>query len=412
MSTKTLTQTNQRAQRRFGIRNLVRMTPGYDFWIHFAIMALAVFGIIMVGSASMGLNTGNNRYLLFTVIKQILYAMIGYVAMVWLSNRFTLKFLKTAYYPSVFIGTTILLLLCLAFREVNGAKAWLRVFIAGTEVSFQPSEIAKIVAYLTVAAYCADVKREARNGFAFLWKPLFIILTMIFVVLVLQSDFGSALVIFIVACVSFLVPSHRQLRGFQIFLKISFWAAVVFAIYILSPAGEHMIEGFSFLAEYQKNRFLSASNPFHDQYNTGYQLINGLVAFATGNWLGTGFGSSVRKYTNFPAANTDFILAVLVEELGYVGFLLLMLLYGIIIFRTFRYAMKIKSERAKVVLIGTATYLIVHMFFNIGGVTGLVPLTGIPLLMISAGGSSMMSFMASVGISQAVIAAYRRKEIQ
>ena len=81
-------------------------------------------------------------------------------------------------------------------------------------------------------------------------------------------------------------------------------------------------------------------------------------------------------------------------------------------FRTFRYAMKIKSERAKVVLIGTATYLIVHMFFNIGGVTGLVPLTGIPLLMISAGGSSMMSFMASVGLSQAVIAAYRRGEVQ
>ena len=87
-----------------------------------------------------------------------------------------------------------------------------------------------------------------------------------------------------------------------------------------------------------------------------------------------------------------------------------MLLYCIIIFRLFRHAIRIKSERAKIILIGTAMYLLIHMFFNIGGVTGLVPLTGIPLLMISAGGSSTMSFMVAVGISQAVIARYEGKE--
>jgi cell division protein FtsW len=200
--------------------------------------------------------------------------------------------------------------------------------------------------------------------------------------------------------------------NFQRVLKILFWLSVAFAVYLLSPMGEHMIEGFDFLKDYQKERFLSAFNPFADPYGNSYQLINGLISFSTGGWLGTGFGSSVRKYTNFPAANTDYILAIVVEELGYAGFCFLMLLYCTIIFQLFRHATRIKSEKARIIMIGTAMYLMVHMFFNIGGVTGLVPLTGIPLLMISAGGSSTMSFMMAVGISQAVISAYRRGEIQ
>ena len=115
---------------------------------------------------------------------------------------------------------------------------------------------------------------------------------------------------------------------------------------------------------------------------------------------------------NFPAANTDYILAVLVEELGFAGFAVLMVLYGIVIFRLLYHARKIKSEKARIILIGTAMYLLIHMVFNIGGVTGLIPLTGVPLLMISAGGSSTMAFMAAVGISQAVIIRHKNGEIQ
>jgi hypothetical protein len=219
-------------------------------------------------------------------------------------------------------------------------------------------------------------------------------------------------VIFVIICVCFLVPNHPQLRGYQRILTILFYGVVLLGFYILSPSGEHLIMKMTFLKTYQIKRFISAINPFMDQYGTGYQLISGLISFATGGWFGKGLGNSVRKYTNFPAASTDYILAIVVEELGFVGFIGLLAVYGFIIFVLLRYAMKMRSEKGRIILVGTAMYFLVHMFFNIGGVTGLIPLTGVPLLMVSAGGSSTMSIMACVGISQAVIASYRRGEIR
>lgn len=180
---------------------------------------------------------------------------------------------------------------------------------------------------------------------------------------------------------------------------------------ILTPYGMGFVQSLP-LKSYQKNRFISAFNPFADQYGTGYHLINGLISIATGGWSGLGFGNSIRKYTQFPAANTDFILAIVVEELGMVGFLLIFIPYIIILWRLFYFAMRIKNEKAQIILIGTAMYLAVHCLFNIGGVTGLIPLTGVPLLMISSGGSSTLAFMAAVGVAQAVISQYRRGLIQ
>ncbi|MDD6369281.1 FtsW/RodA/SpoVE family cell cycle protein, partial [Galactobacillus timonensis] len=182
-------------------------------------------------------------------------------------------------------------------------------------------------------------------------------------------------------------------------------------IYLLTPAGIQLVEMLP-IADYQKNRFISAFNPFADQYDTGYQLINGLISFASGGWRGLGFGNSVRKYTSFPAANTDFILAIVVEEMGMIGFLLIFIPYLIILCRLFHYALHMKSEKGRIILIGTAMYLLIHCLFNIGGVTAMIPLTGVPLLMISSGGSSTLAFMVSIGLAQAVISQYRKGLIQ
>ena len=189
-------------------------------------------------------------------------------------------------------------------------------------------------------------------------------------------------------------------------MMVLFVTVLSISVYMLSQKGASLIEKMTFLQEYQRNRFISAVDPFYDRYNTGFQLIKGLTSIAIGGWFGRGFGQSINKYSQFPAANTDYILAILIEELGYIGFLLLMVLYGIIIFRILSYALLIKSEKAKVVLVGTASYLLIHMLLNIGGVTGMIPLTGVPLLMISAGGSSTMAFMMSLGLCQAIISAF------
>ena len=220
------------------------------------------------------------------------------------------------------------------------------------------------------------------------------------------------LVLFIIFCVTYLIPKNKPLRRSQFVLVILFYVAVVVAIIILSPVGEPLIENLPLLKDYQKGRFINAIDPFQDPYGRGYQIIQSLIAFADGGFFGRGLGQSVRKYMNFPEASTDFILAIFVEELGWVGFLFLMLLYSIIIFRLIHYAKRIKSEAAKIILIGSATYFLVHIFFNIGGITGLIPLTGIPLPLLSSGGTSAVAFMISIGLSQAVISAYKRKELQ
>lgn len=388
------------------------MSSGSDLLIHLAMFALMIYGTLMIGSASMGLAVSNPSYLVKTVVKQVVFVIVGYFIMCKLSNWFRLERLKSKKFPFVIIGMEVLLISCIAFSASGGAHAWIRIPIPGMEVSLQPSEFAKIISILIVAAYLGDVKKIYPRKRDLFVRPLLFIGIYLVTVLFVQHDFGSMAVIFLIVCVCLLIPTHPQTKNFQIFLKVAFWCMVGVAVFILSPLGTHLIESMPFLSTYQKNRFLSAVNPFQDIYGSSYQIVKGLVSFADGGLLGVGYGNSVRKYTDFPAANTDFILAILVEELGFVGFLLLIALYSLIVFRLLYFATKIKNEKAKIILTGTAMYFVVHCFFNIGGVTGLIPLTGVPLLMISSGGSSTMSIMFMVGIAQAVISQYNRKEIE
>ena len=405
-----MTTANQQIVKTKKKTGALRMPYGYDRWIHYSMIFLMVFGIIMVASASMGLAVGNSNYLLRTVVKQVIFSIAGYVAMLMISRSFNFEQLRQ-HMPEAVIIVGGLLLFALVFSAVGGARAWIRIPFPGVDMSIQPSEFAKIMIIMVIAGYFGDIKQQFASTSDFTRRPFGIIAFYILVVGILQSDLGSAVVMALIAFTCFLIPSHPQLRRTQRRLGLLFLALLAFTVVLLTPWGEGLINALP-LKEYQKNRILSAINPFADQYNTGYQLINGLVSFATGGWFGLGFGNSVRKYTNFPAANTDFILAIIVEELGIVGFLAVFIPYCIIIIQLFRYAQKIRSEKAKIILVGTAMYFLIHMIFNIGGVTGLIPLTGVPLLMISAGGSSTLSIMCCVGFSQAVIAKYKQGEIE
>ncbi|MFV0479107.1 MAG: FtsW/RodA/SpoVE family cell cycle protein [Anaerorhabdus sp.] len=388
----------------------LRMPLKYDMPIHICALILGIFGLIMITSASMGL-VSTTLDLVTVVAKQVVFVIAGFVMMLLIARLFSFERLK-ALMPGIIMGTFFLLLFALANDPVGGARAWIRFPLGSTEITIQPSEFAKIVAILVVAYWWADRKPTKKTAWEVIRVPAGIIMGFVFVIAVLQSDFGSAAVLFLISWIVTLIPRHPKLAGLQRGLVILTIVGIVFIFILMSPAGQGIIESLP-LMEYQKMRILSALNPFIDQYGSGYQLINGLISFATGGLWGVGFGNSVRKYTNFPAANTDFILAIIVEELGFVfGFLLITALYGVIIYRLFKYAFKIKSEKGRVILIGTAMYFLIHFILNVGGVTGLIPLTGIPLLMISAGGSSTMASMIALGLSQAIIAQYRRGEIE
>ncbi|MBR2676559.1 MAG: FtsW/RodA/SpoVE family cell cycle protein [Solobacterium sp.] len=392
-------------------RFFLRMPKYADRAVFFSVIVLAFYGLLMIASSSMGLTVGKPLRLALILIKQVVFIAGGYYVMVRLANRFTLDFLKSSHFPTWAIAVIFLLLACLAFPAAGGARAWIRLPISGMDISIQPSEFAKVMVILIVAAYCGDVRRIFRTNTDMIKRPLIFIGIYIGVVLILQSDMGSAVVIFLIFAACSLIPQHPQMQLFQHGMRLFLTAGAAFAIFLISPYGESLIRNLP-LKQYQINRFLSSINPFYDMYDTGFQLVNGLVSFATGGWFGLGYGNSVRKYTQFPAANTDFILAIVVEEMGIMGFLIIFIPYMIIIVQLFRYALKIQSEQARIILVGTAIYLMIHCFFNIGGVTGMIPLTGVPLLMISSGGSSTLAFMAAVGLAQAVIDQYRKGLIQ
>ncbi|NLC96102.1 MAG: FtsW/RodA/SpoVE family cell cycle protein [Erysipelotrichaceae bacterium] len=390
--------------------NPIRMPLGSDKWINISITILVFFGLIMVTSASMGIAVSDNTYLVRTVIKQIIFSIGGYIAMLFMAKNFNFYILKKNI-MFIMISTGLFLLFPLFFSAVGGAKAWIRINLAGIDVTIQPSEFSKVIIICIIAAYLGDLTKKVSKPSDLVKAPFVALLFYVGVVIVLQSDFGSGVVMFVIACICFLIPKHPQLRRYQIILVMLIIIGIILAIFILSPLGEGLIEILP-LQTYQKNRILSSINPFIDRYAAGYQLINGLISFATGGFFGTGFGNSIRKYTNFPAANTDFILAIVVEEVGFIGFMIIFITYLIIVVQLFRYAFKIKSEKGQIVLVGTAMYILVHFLFNVGGVTGLIPLTGVPLLMISAGGSSTMSLMMAIGISQAVINQFKQGKLQ
>lgn len=388
----------------------LRMPHLYDRYIHFSTLILVLFGLVMITSASMGLAAGNTMYLVNVVAKQIVFTVVGYIAMLIVAKIFTFQRLRDNI-SLIVIATFVFLIVPLAFSSVGGAKAWIRIPMPGGEVTIQPSEFAKISIMLVVAAYLCDLKSKKPTDWELIKTPVIIVGMFVLIVAILQSDFGSAAIMAMIAFVIFLIPQHPQLVKSQ---KVIFWLiilAVVGVVFLLSPIGAEFIQHLP-LQEYQKSRITSAINPFSDKYGTGYQLVNGLVSFASGGFFGVGFGNSVRKYTNFPAANTDFILAIVVEELGFLGFLIIFVFYGIIIYHLFKYAFKMKSEKGRVILIGTAMYLLFHFVLNVGGVTGLIPLTGVPLLMISYGGSSTMAIMVAIGVSQAVISGFRTGAIE
>lgn len=391
-------------------RKLVfKMPAKSDLIIQLCILVLAVFGTLMITSASMGTVAGSNAALFRIVVKQLVFIAAGYFSLVIMARYFTFE-LCERWIPIISVVMEGALLMCLLFEATNGAYAWIKLPLPGFDITIQPSEFAKVVVILLMARYLGDI--DAQVDITAGMKRVFIIVGIYaFTIWYLQKDFGSMAVLAMMALILFLIPAHRGLLKYQKWDVYLIMLGIALVILIMTPAGAFLLKHIPFMS-YQASRFTSAMNPFADRYGNGYQLIAGLVAFAKGGLKGVGFGNSFQKYTNFPAAPSDFILSIVVEETGVLGFVLIFICYVLIIFQLFRYAYRMKSQRGRMILVGVAMYIFIHFMLNVGGITCLIPLTGVPLLMISSGGSSTMSIMAAIGIAQSIISKYRRGLIQ
>lgn len=223
----------------------------------------------------------------------------------------------------------------------------------------------------------------------------------VFIVFVIQHDLGSAVVIAIIAYCICLVPSYKEYKKIHtVMLIIVFIAIGLFALLLSPPLNNWLLKKFADTDNYQIGRFLAAANPFKFEYDYGYHMIMSLVSFAQGGLIGMGYTNSIHKYMNFPNPSSDFILPVMVEELGILGFIGFIIVYAFMLVPIMSYSFKAKTNYSRIVLFGTFLYFIVHFILNVGGVSGFIPLTGVPLLLLSAGGSAMLSSLLMIGFSQ------------
>jgi cell division protein FtsW len=378
------------------------MPKGYNKYIHGAMILLSFFGSLMVISANINHNS-TPMSLLIVAVRQVGFFMIGYIAMVILARYWSWEFIKK--HMLLIAAFTIgLLITPLFFPSRSGAWAWIE--IPGINATIQPSEFAKITMIAILAVFLGDIRSKRVTLGEMMATPMMFALSAILIVVVFQRDLGSGVILFALAWILVLIPSAFQLRKTQWAMMILFIVGVLGLLFLISKPGILFIESLG-LPEYMVNRFRAMADPFEDTRNVGYQLYNSLVAFVKGNWLGVGIGNSIQKFGYLPVAQSDYILAIIVEETGFIGFVSLFIGYSVLIFHLIVQSLTVRSERGKMMLFGTALYLLLHFILNVGGVTSLIPLTGVPLLLISAGGSSQVAIMMALGICQNIIATER-----
>lgn len=385
------------------VKITAKMPRKYDFWLHLSSLVLILFGSLMILSTSVGATEENNMIVVIIILKQTVFVVISYVTMLFLANNFTMKRARKF---GKLIGLLLMIacLSTLAFSASGGSHAWIRI----GPVSIQPAEFVKTFMVVIIAVYVEIAGRRNFSVWTIIKIPFFFLCAFTGIVL-LQRDLGTLLIIATMSVVSILIPSHKSLRKLQRFVKLAMVAGCAVLLFLMTPAGVKIVEKLPVFS-HVGTRFANAVNPFADPYGEGYQPVQGLVGIASGGLTGKGIGESQQKFGFLTQADNDYIIAIVIEELGIFGLSIIVIGYIIMIQRLFYYAFRTKSEGFKIILVGTAMYIFLHFFLNIGGVGGLIPSTGVPLLFISSGGSSLVSIMAAIGISQSVISRIRSQE--
>lgn len=352
----------------------------YDKWLVFAVLMLTCIGSLMVASSSIVISEKYFNFPFYYFLKQIIYICIGMGAALFVIRKPVKLWFDSS--KTLLLIAIILLVLVLIpgiGRTVNGSARWLGV--AG--IALQVSEFAKLATIIYIASFLDRHYEEVQTRLSGFFKPLFV-LTIITALLLKEPDFGAAVVI-ILTILGMLFLAGVKLWQFAILIGSAFLAIAMLAI--SSP--------------YRVARLTSFMDPWANQFDGGYQLTQSLIAFGRGGLTGVGLGESVQKLFYLPEAHTDFLLAVLGEELGLVGLLTIFCLYLIIFIRGMiigRFAEKSDQRFAAFVAYGLSLWLSFQAIINIGVNIGLLPTKGLTLPFMSSGGSSIVVCFIAIAL--------------
>ena len=347
-----------------------------DRWLFSATVGLALFGVVMVYSASAMIAQQENHSQFHYVIKQTVWTSLGFVAM-FAAMRFDYQKLNRRWIVYGLLLLTILLLVAVfGFSPVNGARRWIKL----RGFSMQPSEVAKLSLVLFLARFL-DRRAGDEGSFWRTFLPCFLVLGIVAGLVAREPDLGTALML---AIICFTVCFAAGMRPHQLLY------AVVPALLFI---GKMLI-----FTPFRMKRMAAFIDPWADAQGTGYQVVQSLIAVGSGGSHGLGFAQGRQKLLFLPFAHSDFIFAVIGEELGLVGGLIIVFVFAIFLWRGMRAALRAPDRFGMFLGIGIVVGIVAQALLNMSVVLALLPTKGIPLPFISYGGSSMVPTLAGVGI--------------
>lgn len=339
-------------------------------------LLLVVLGLIMVLSAS-SIESFKIFGSSYTIVqRQALFAVLGVVAML-LAARTSPHFWRGAS-PFLLVGAIVLLFAVLVVgHEVAGQRNWIE--IAGP-FRLQPSEIAKL-ALVVWGATLISRRSDRVDSWRALLVPFLPVAVLMMGLVLAEGDFGNALMLAAIT-MGILFAAGAPMRLFAIMFGVG--AAAIVMLSLAAP--------------YRMARFTSWLNPGDDPLGFGWQVTQGQYALGTGGWWGVGLGASREKWGTLPEAHTDFIFAVVGEELGLVGTITVLVLFGLLAFAIFRMARSAQDSFVRLAAAGVGAWIVVQAVVNVGAVLGVLPITGVPLPLVSYGGSSLVPTLVALGM--------------
>ncbi len=356
----------------------------FDFTLCIAVLVLLAMGIIMVLSASApsALSSTGSSYTF--VRKQLLFAAFGIAAMFFMS-KVDYRFLKKYYWIIYHISWMVLLLVLVpGFGvSVNGALRWVNIGFT----QFQPSEITKIGLIIFYAGYLTDHKDELSDFKKGFLKPLAFAALPIGILFVVQNHMSVSLIIGIIT-ITMMMMAGCKISHFLL-------SAVVGTSMIFGGMGLLKIKG---KGGFRLDRISTFFNPWSDSLGTGYQMVQSLYAIGSGGFFGVGLGNSKQKYLYIPEPHNDFIFAILAEELGFLGCVVVIALFVLFVWRGVLIAMKTQDMFGSLLAVGITTLIGAQAIINIAVVTASIPTTGMSLPFFSYGGTALLLLLLNVGI--------------
>ncbi|HET7931021.1 MAG TPA: putative lipid II flippase FtsW [Rhodanobacteraceae bacterium] len=353
----------------------------FDPWLLLAIVGLVAFGIVMVASSSIAVADGQHIGEFHYLDRHLVFLLVGGAVAVGIALFVELDTLEK-YSGWLMLGTFMLLLLVFVPHigmRINGARRWINLGISG----FQPVELAKLTVVLYVASYLVRHRESVETKFLGAVKPV-AVAGFTAVLLLAQPDFGSAALIGTVT-IGMLWLGGARMRNLVIMglpaIPLGAWLALS--------------------TDYRVRRLTSFLDPWKDPFDNGFQLTQALIAVGRGKWFGVGLGGSVQKLFYLPEAHTDFILAVIGEELGFVGVMFVLLLFALLVGRGLRLGLRgveVGQQRAGYVAFGISLMIGLQALVSVGVNLGVLPTKGLTLPLISSGGSSTLMTCIMLGV--------------